>query len=89
MSQAGLFPPAAGHMGTDESGKGDYFGPLVVAGFYAPDDQEAVLAVVVPEDVLLSRWQRNDFDFLVNNAGIGIHASFMETTEEQFVRHQH
>ena len=43
MSQAGLFPPAAGHMGTDESGKGDYFGPLVVAGFYAPDDQEAVL----------------------------------------------
>jgi NAD(P)-dependent dehydrogenase (short-subunit alcohol dehydrogenase family) len=24
------------------------------------------------------------FDFLVNNAGIGIHASFAETTEEQF-----
>ncbi|WP_311223177.1 MULTISPECIES: SDR family oxidoreductase [unclassified Acidovorax] len=33
----------------------------------------------------LSRhWQRERFDFLVNNAGIGIHASFMETTEEQF-----
>jgi NAD(P)-dependent dehydrogenase (short-subunit alcohol dehydrogenase family) len=29
-------------------------------------------------------WQRNDFDFLINNAGIGIHAPFMETTEEQF-----
>ena len=29
-------------------------------------------------------WQRSDFDFLVNNAGIGITAPFMETTEEQF-----
>jgi len=27
---------------------------------------------------------REDLDFLVNNAGIGIHASFAETTEEQF-----
>ncbi|RAJ92299.1 NAD(P)-dependent dehydrogenase (short-subunit alcohol dehydrogenase family) [Larkinella arboricola] len=26
----------------------------------------------------------NHFDFLINNAGIGIHASFAETTEEQF-----
>jgi ribonuclease HIII len=43
MREPGLFPPAAGHIGTDESGKGDYFGPLVVAGFYAPDDQAAVL----------------------------------------------
>ncbi|MDH0201903.1 SDR family NAD(P)-dependent oxidoreductase [Comamonas aquatica] len=33
---------------------------------------------------LASHWQRERFDFLVNNAGIGIHASFMETTEEQF-----
>lgn len=29
-------------------------------------------------------WQRNKFDYLVNNAGIGAHASIMETTEEQF-----
>lgn len=34
--------------------------------------------------LLNSKWQRNSFDFLVNNAGIGIHASFAETTEEQF-----
>lgn len=27
---------------------------------------------------------RKDFDALVNNAGTGIHAGFMETTEEQF-----
>ena len=33
---------------------------------------------------LKAKWGRNDFDFLVNNAGIGIHAAFMETTEEQF-----
>ena len=36
--------------------------------------------------VLSENWQRGDFDYLVNNAGIGIHASFMETTEEQFDR---
>ena len=29
-------------------------------------------------------WQRDTFDFLVNNAGIGTHASFDQTTEEQF-----
>ena len=43
MEQTDLFPPAAGHIGTDESGKGDYFGPLVVAGVFVPDGQEAVL----------------------------------------------
>jgi ribonuclease HIII len=43
MNQPSLFPPAAGHIGTDESGKGDYFGPVVVAGFFLPDGQEDVL----------------------------------------------
>jgi NAD(P)-dependent dehydrogenase (short-subunit alcohol dehydrogenase family) len=33
---------------------------------------------------LLGNWQRADFDFLINNAGIGINAPFMETTEAQF-----
>ncbi|MDR3412666.1 MAG: SDR family oxidoreductase [Formivibrio sp.] len=33
---------------------------------------------------LQTRWQRERFDYLVNNAGIGIHASFAETTEAQF-----
>ena len=33
----------------------------------------------------LSRtWQRENFDFLVNNAGVGAHASFAQTTEAQF-----
>ncbi len=33
---------------------------------------------------LTSVWGRERFDYLVNNAGIGIHAPFAETTEAQF-----
>jgi NAD(P)-dependent dehydrogenase (short-subunit alcohol dehydrogenase family) len=33
---------------------------------------------------LKKTWNREHFDFLVNNAGVGVHASFAETTEEQF-----
>lgn len=33
---------------------------------------------------LATHWQREHFDYLVNNAGIGIHAPFAETTEAQF-----
>lgn len=43
MRQSSLFPEAKGHIGTDESGKGDYYGPLTVAGFFLPDGQEDVL----------------------------------------------
>ncbi|MCO4208600.1 SDR family oxidoreductase [Aeromonas hydrophila] len=32
----------------------------------------------------LSAWQRQKIDFLVNNAGIGIHATLEQTTEQQF-----
>ena len=32
----------------------------------------------------LSAWQRQQIDFLVNNAGIGIHATIEQTTEQQF-----
>jgi ribonuclease HIII len=42
MQQSNLFPAAKGHIGTDESGKGDYFGPLVIAGIFLPDGQEPV-----------------------------------------------
>jgi NAD(P)-dependent dehydrogenase (short-subunit alcohol dehydrogenase family) len=34
--------------------------------------------------VLTEKWGRESFDHLVNNAGIGIHAPFAQTTEEQF-----
>jgi NAD(P)-dependent dehydrogenase (short-subunit alcohol dehydrogenase family) len=33
---------------------------------------------------LQSKWQTDHFDFLVNNAGTGVYASFAETTEAQF-----
>jgi NAD(P)-dependent dehydrogenase (short-subunit alcohol dehydrogenase family) len=34
--------------------------------------------------ILKSNWQRDHLDFLVNNAGTGIHAAFTETTEAMF-----
>jgi ribonuclease HIII len=43
MKQSDLFGAAKGHIGSDESGKGDYFGPLVVGAVFLPDGQEAVL----------------------------------------------
>jgi NAD(P)-dependent dehydrogenase (short-subunit alcohol dehydrogenase family) len=33
---------------------------------------------------LKDQWQRSQFDYLVNNAGVGVHASFAETSEAQF-----
>ncbi len=48
---------------------------MVVAGFSLFADQV--------RDVLLSRWERDTFDVLVNNAGFPHTASFAETTEQQ------
>lgn len=50
MQQSELFPAEKGHIGTDESGKGDYFGPLVVAGVFLPDRQQRVLAELGVKD---------------------------------------
>jgi NAD(P)-dependent dehydrogenase (short-subunit alcohol dehydrogenase family) len=36
------------------------------------------------KQALRDNWQRDTFDYLVNNAGIGIHAAFAETSEAQF-----
>lgn len=36
------------------------------------------------KQALQDKWQSQQFDFLINNAGIGIYAPFAETTEEQF-----
>ncbi|WP_140632572.1 SDR family NAD(P)-dependent oxidoreductase [Methylibium rhizosphaerae] len=35
-------------------------------------------------DALRKHWQRERFDHLVNNAGVGVHAAFADTTEAQF-----
>ena len=39
-----------GQIGIDESGKGDYFGPLVIAGVYVPQNQEAHLKALGVRD---------------------------------------
>lgn len=36
------------------------------------------------KQVLQNTWQTEQFDFSINNAGMGIHASFAETTEDEF-----
>jgi len=36
------------------------------------------------KEVLKDQFSREQFDYLVNNAGAGIHANFMDTTEAQF-----
>lgn len=36
------------------------------------------------QTVLKQTWNCEHFDFLVNNAGVGVHVPFAETTEEQF-----
>lgn len=36
------------------------------------------------QQVLTQKWQRNSFDFLVNNAGVGIYNPIAETSEAQF-----
>ncbi|MBW4661791.1 MAG: SDR family oxidoreductase [Drouetiella hepatica Uher 2000/2452] len=38
------------------------------------------------KQTLQDQWQTKQFDFLVNNAGIGIHKPFAETTEDDFDR---
>lgn len=43
----------------------------------------AAFATAVRE-ALCTHWQRERFDFLLNNAGVGMHASFVDTTEAQF-----
>jgi len=35
-------------------------------------------------DALRTTWQRDRFDYLVNNAGVGVYGSIAETTEAQF-----
>ena len=38
------------------------------------------------KDALTNHWQREQFNYLVNNAGSALHAAFAETTEEDFDR---
>ena len=47
-----------GHIGVDESGKGDYFGPLVIAACYVGPEHLAELEGVRNRDVdMPSAWR--------------------------------
>jgi ribonuclease HIII len=59
MKQSDLFPAEKGHIGTDESGKGDYFGPLVIGAVYVPDEQEPVLRELGVKDSKRTTDNRN------------------------------
>lgn len=48
------------------------------------DSQSFAGFAVKLKTVLAGTWQREGFDYLVNNAGVGVHASLAQTTEEQF-----
>jgi NAD(P)-dependent dehydrogenase (short-subunit alcohol dehydrogenase family) len=48
------------------------------------DTKSFAAFVEAVKEALSQTWKRDNFDFLVNNAGFGINASITETTEEQF-----
>jgi len=69
---ASKFPPVARSMGSDEAGKGDTFGPLVVAAVAVSEEQAELLqsSKVADSKVLddtririLGPWIRENFDF--------------------------
>jgi NAD(P)-dependent dehydrogenase (short-subunit alcohol dehydrogenase family) len=48
------------------------------------DSKTFVAFSAAVKTALAATWQRENFDYLINNAGVGAHALFAETTEEQF-----
>lgn len=38
------------------------------------------------KDTLKNHFDRSNFDYLINNAGTGVYASFMDTTDDQFMQ---
>lgn len=59
-------------------------GSAVALPLNVADSSEFASFAAAVKAALNSRWQREHFDFLVNNAGVGVHASFADTTEAQF-----
>lgn len=47
-------------------------------------DSSSFAAFASEVEATLKKWSRERFDYLVNNAGIGIHAPFAETSEADF-----
>jgi NAD(P)-dependent dehydrogenase (short-subunit alcohol dehydrogenase family) len=47
-------------------------------------DTSSFPAFALQVEEALKTWNRNTFDFLINNAGVGLHKSFADTTEQDF-----
>jgi ribonuclease HIII len=61
-------PSAPGWVGTDESGKGDYFGPLVIGGVYVSPKTETFLASLkVRDSKKISDNVIKDLDFQIRS----------------------
>jgi len=58
------------YIGTDETGKGDYFGPLVIAGFYANKENKSFLAEIGVRD------SKELTDYQIDNIAIEIKSEF-------------
>ncbi len=64
----GLIALDVPYIGTDESGKGDYFGPLVIAGVYTtPENTEALLQLGVMDSKLLKDGQMAQIAVAIQN----------------------
>ena len=60
-------------------------GAKAVALQYDAGSTAGIPALVAQvKETLTSQWGRDQFDFLVNNAGIGLNVAFADTTEAQF-----
>lgn len=50
LNEASLITDCSSHIGTDESGKGDFFGPLVIAGVCVDDKSKKLFAEIGVKD---------------------------------------
>lgn len=48
------------------------------------DSKSFTIFAEAVKDVLQKKWGRDNFDFLINNAGVGLHKPFADITEEEF-----
>ncbi len=64
-------PPVSGWIGTDESGKGDYFGPLVIGGVYVDSKTKGLLSnLEVRDSKRISDNVIKELDFQIRSACI-------------------
>jgi ribonuclease HIII len=69
--KAGFKPPVSGWIGTDESGKGDYFGPLVIGGVHVdPRTKGQLFKLKVRDSKRITDNVIKDLDFRIRSSCI-------------------